>query len=76
MNYFTYFTLKLINFFNAKAEADFEFPGKCALGLQLFALGFIPEPEIKFESDCARMLEVNSEWLDFKKVPQEKLAIW
>lgn len=32
--------------------------GKCALGLQLFALGLIDTPNLEYESDCARMLEV------------------
>eukprot|EP00095_Tigriopus_kingsejongensis_P006225 maker-scaffold301_size216225-snap-gene-0.18 protein:Tk06225 transcript:maker-scaffold301_size216225-snap-gene-0.18-mRNA-1 annotation:"polyphosphoinositide phosphatase isoform x2" len=32
--------------------------GKCALGLQLFALGFVESPHLEFDSDCARMLEV------------------
>lgn len=31
--------------------------GKCALGFQLYALGFIQEPKLEFDSDCVRMLE-------------------
>lgn len=31
--------------------------GKCALGFQLCALGFIQEPKLEFDSDCVRMLE-------------------
>lgn len=31
--------------------------GKCALGFQLCALGFIREPKLEFDSDCVRMLE-------------------
>ncbi|KAJ1519714.1 hypothetical protein ONE63_004974 [Megalurothrips usitatus] len=31
--------------------------GKCALGYQLYALGFIQEPKLEFDSDCVRMLE-------------------
>lgn len=30
---------------------------KAALGLQLFALGFLPTPDLQHNSDCARILE-------------------
>uniref|UniRef100_A0A0K2VEB9 FIG4 homologlike [Tribolium castaneum] n=1 Tax=Lepeophtheirus salmonis TaxID=72036 RepID=A0A0K2VEB9_LEPSM len=37
--------------------------GKCALGFQLFAMGFIDQPVVEFETDAARMLEAMYESL-------------